>query len=103
MEIYLLLSLIIVGFTGVKLFQLGSGWCLEFIKDSRLSSNLNIVLLLLFYLFNGGLILVSVFFWDDSGNQLVYAFSRVGLALFLVGFLHVINIIWILYFFHFKS
>ncbi len=103
MEIYLLLSLILIGFIGIRLFKLGSAWSMEFIKDLKLSSNVNIVLLVLFYLFNGGLVLVSVFFWEDSGNQFTYALSRVGLALFLVGILHILNIIRILYFFYFKS
>jgi hypothetical protein len=103
MEIYLLFSLMLIGFIGVRLFKLGSAWSTEFIKDIKLSSNVNIVLLVLFYLFNGGLILVSVYFWEDASNQLIYALSRVGLALFLVGFLHILNIIWILYFFHFKT
>lgn len=102
MEIYLVMSLILIGFIGIRLFKLGSAWTMEIIKDLKLSSNVNIVLLVLFYLFNGGLVLISVFFWEDTGNQIIYAFSRVGFALFLVGFLHIINIIWILYFFNFK-
>ncbi|MCP9770384.1 hypothetical protein EGI22_20955 [Lacihabitans sp. LS3-19] len=103
MEIYLVLSLVIIGFVGIKLFRLGSDWCEELITDLSLSRKVNVVLLVLFYLFNAGVVLVSVFVWEDSNNQLVYAFSRIGLAMLCIGFLHVFNIIWILIFFHFKQ
>jgi hypothetical protein len=103
MEIYLIFSLIIVGTVGLKLFRLGSNWCEEFISDLHLSRKVNLILLVLFYLFNSGLVLLSVFVWDNSNIQIIYAISRIGLAMFFIGFLHILNIIWLLIFFHFKQ
>ncbi|MDP5140011.1 MAG: hypothetical protein NWP83_06010, partial [Spirosomaceae bacterium] len=80
MEIYLFITLISVGLLGVRLYQLGSVWSEEFMEDKELSKRINNILLVLFYLFNAGLVMVSVIIWDNDSPQAIYGLSRVGLA-----------------------
>lgn len=101
MEIYLIISLVVIGVLGIRLYQLGLVWTLEFMTDKEQSKRINRILLVLFYLFNAGILLISVYVWNYEQAQLIYALHRIGLALIGISVLHIANTISFLIIFYF--
>lgn len=101
MVIYLIFSLVVIGALGVRLYQLGLVWTQEFMQDKGLSKRINRILLILFYLFNSGLLLISVYIWNYEQAQLIYALHRIGVALIGISLLHIANTIGFLIIFYF--
>jgi hypothetical protein len=106
MVLYIVVSGIIIFLLGRFLFRQGSQWTYEFIASVEKAGSVNRLLLLLYYLFNTGLLLYSVFIWENAPgfwDGIIYSCSRIGLAVAILGILHYQNLIIILLVFHFKS
>ncbi|NBA87335.1 hypothetical protein GVN16_16290 [Emticicia sp. CRIBPO] len=106
MVLYIVVSGIIIFLLGRFLFRQGSRWTYEFIESVENARSVNKLLLLLYYLFNAGLLLYSVFIWENAPDfldRIIYSCRRIGLAVAILGVLHYQNLVIILLIFHFKS
>jgi hypothetical protein len=71
-------------------------------SNRELGKTVNKILLALFYLFNSGLILISIIVWNAGQYEVIYVIERVGIALACIGALHIINVLGFLIMFYFK-